>query len=684
MLYHSGGIMTQSDIYEYEQKYFDLLQNRVKELTLQADQELKELSGVPSRHLGIRVEQEAMQDNLLAKAYRLSKANDNLCFGKITLENQDSWYIGKVGLSDQHQDKLLLDWRSPVAGLFYQASALQDKGVARKRLFRSKNNKIITISDEEYIKGICSDLVLSQDSALKEALNRKRTGRMQEIIATIESEQDRIMRLPNEGLLVIQGAPGTGKTVVGLHRAAYLLYQERLKLADRGVLVIGPNTKFLSYIEEVLPMLGEYEVELGLVESLVKAFDISYKDTLTMDQAKNDKSFINGLKNVVESLRNIPQEKIELNLIGEKITLYPEEVKKAITYAVGQEDTYNQQRELFLSKMLENLTTKLVELRELDTQDMEQEDYQEITEELRDSSLIRRTLNTIWFPYSAEQVLFKIAKDNKLLNKAKLGSFYPQFLISKEKYLKQEYSLNDILILDELVGYLGEYKPKYIDEHQSYNTKSNYLVDPKTYGHVIVDEAQELSYLAWRALRRRVPSGSATVLGDIYQRESTVMDLSWEEIQEAFNARKMRVEELKINYRTPKSIFDISLALLKEIKGLDREVSSIREVEDSYKVIEGDYQLSLVAERFKNLSKDGLGTIIVPNQLLAELGENPISQWATTADQSKGIEYDFVIILEPDLILQEGFSRLYVALTRATTYLEIYSTSQTNHSLKVQ
>ena len=676
--------MTQSEIYEYEQKYFDLLQNRVKELTLQADQELKELSGVPSRHLGIRVEQEAMQDNLLAKAYRLSKANDNLCFGKITLENQDSWYIGKVGLSDQYQDKLLLDWRSPVAGLFYQASALQDKGVARKRLFRSKNNKIVTISDEEYIKGVCSDLVLSQDSALKEALNRKRTGRMQEIIATIESEQDRIMRLPNEGLLVIQGAPGTGKTVVGLHRAAYLLYQERLKLADRGVLVIGPNTKFLSYIEEVLPMLGEYEVELGLVESLVKAFDISYKDTLTMDQAKNDKTFINGLKNVVESLRNIPQEKIELNLIGEKITLYPEEVKKAITYAVGQEDTYNKQRELFLSKMLENLTTKLVELRELDNQEMEREDYQEITEELRDSSLIRSTLNTIWFPYSAEQVLFKIAKDNKLLNKAKLGSFYPQFLISKENYLKQEYSLNDILILDELVGYLGEYKPKYIDEHQSYNPKSNYLVDPKTYGHVIVDEAQELSYLAWRALRRRVPSGSATVLGDIYQRESTVMDLSWEEIQEAFNARKMRVEELKINYRTPKSIFDISLALLKEIKGLDREVSSIREVEDSYKVIEGDYQLSLIAERFKNLSKDGLGTIIVPNELLAELRENPISQWATTADQSKGIEYDFVIILEPDLVLQEGFSRLYVALTRATTYLEIYSTSKTNHSLKVQ
>lgn len=676
--------MDQSLIYEREQRYFDLLQERIIELTNQTKSDLSNISGQNSRHLGMRVEQEAMQDNLLAKSERLARANENLCFGKISLINGDNWYIGKIGLSDNNQDKLLLDWRSPVAGLFYKASAVADNGVARKRLFRSKNKKIISINDEEYVKGICQDLILSQDSALKEALGRKRTGKMQEIIATIETEQDRIMRLPNEGLLVIQGAPGTGKTVVGLHRAAYLLYTERSTLAERGVLVLGPNTQFLNYIEEVLPMLGEYDVELGLVASLVKAFDIKYKDTLLGDQTKNSKELILGLKEIISSLRKLPAKNIEFNLLGEKITLTVEEIKKAITHALAQEDTYNDARPIFLTRCLELLTNKLIALRELDTQDFIAEDYQEITEELRDSSMVRSALNQIWLPYSAEQVLYKMAKNPELLKKSKLSKFYPELSKYKENYLNQHYSLNDLLILDELVGYLGEYKPKYIDEHQSFTPKSNYLVDPKTYGHAIVDEAQELSFLAWRALRRRLPSGSATVLGDMFQRESNVMDLSWEDIKEAFNARKMRVEELKINYRTPKSIFDISLALLKEEKGLEREVSSIREVENSYVIKEGAYELSLVAERFEKLSESGLGTIIVPNELLEGYKKYPLGEWVTSADQSKGIEYDFVIILEPDTILREGFSRLYVALTRATTYLEVYSTTLTKSSLKAR
>lgn len=665
--------MGQEAIYEHEQLYFDQLQARIKEISAQTNQELANFSGTPSRHLGIRVEQEAMQDNLMAKSEKLSRANENLCFGKITLSNKDSWYIGKIGLSDTNQDKLLLDWRSPMAGLFYKASAVEDNGVARKRLFRSKENKIISISDEEYIKGICKDLVLSQDSALKEALNRKRTGKMQEIIATIEVEQDRIMRLPNDGMLVIQGAPGTGKTVVGLHRAAYLLYNDRLNLADRGVLVVGPNTKFLNYIEEVLPMLGEYEVELGLVSSLVNAFDVKYKDDLQGDQAKNNIDFILGLKSVVSSLRNIPTKNITFNLTGEKILLTVDDIRKAVSHALTQEETYNNQRITFLNRILKILTDKIVILREIDTNDFEAEEYDEITQELREDLIVRKTINQIWLPYSAEQVLYKISKDSKLLNKSGLASHYSELSKYKERYLNQVYSLNDILILDELVGYLGEYKPKYIDDHISYNPKSNYLVEPKTYGHVIVDEAQELSYLAWRALRRRIPSGSATILGDMYQRESDVMDLSWEEIKEAFSARKMRVEELKINYRTPKSIFDISLALLKEERNQLREVSSIREVENSYNLITGDYKYQDIAVKFTELSKEGLGVIIVPEILLADLSQSPIAPWVCTADQSKGVEYDFVMILEPTLILEEGFSRLYVALTRATTYLEVYT-----------
>ena len=655
-----------------EEESLNTLYNRVKNIIDEKKSSVAEITGRQIGHLANRVESEALLAHQLDKMGKLERSLDNLCFGRIFLDDARDYYIGKIGVTDEAQDNLLLDWRTPVAGKFYQASSVNPNGVACKRIFRSTQKdfkvQINSLSDEEFIKNIVSEVVLSEDSALKDALNRKRTGKMSEIVATIESEQDRIMRLPTAGTLVIQGAPGTGKTVVGLHRAAYLLYVERERLKDRGVLVVGPNGKFLSYIDQVLPLLGEYDVDLALIESLVASYPIAYQDDKKDSDAKNEVAFVEAVERAVKNLVNLPDSALTLDLTGERVTISRNELERALRGAEGQDYNYNETRDIFIKKVMESIVRKLKDLREIEDEDFGEEEFHEVMEELRDSEVARRALNLMYMPYSAEQVLWKLSREKRLWKGSKidgtkvLGKF-------SENYRKAQYSLNDILLLDVLAGKLGEYDPLYRDGHKEGYVKSNILVDPKLYGHLVADEAQEITYLGWRALGRRVIGGSATILGDKFQQDAKVADISWENAALALGSRNVRVEELKINYRTPMEINELSLKYL-ERHGSSREVSSIRDQEDCVNVFIEKLDVSKIFAEYNRLKEDGLTVVVAPERyssLFAGLEMDLVS-----ARESKGVEWDHIIIVDPEAIEAEGISNLYVSLTRATQSLTIF------------
>ena len=655
-----------------EQAYFDTLHERLNHLIRENLDKYNQLKNTPpSRHAQIRTEEEAYMQSYLSRGTSLSDSAEQLCFGKITLLTGEKYYIGKTSLSTEKQELLLMDWRAPKASLYYSATLENPQSVVSKRLFTSKNSKIINLTDEEFIPGQQEDLLLSQDSILLMSLNRQRTGKMQEIVSTISANQDRIMRLPHHGMLVISGPPGTGKTVVGLHRAAYLLYTERERLNRLGVLIIGPNENFLNYISDVLPLLGEYSTTSSTPHNLISIYPVKREDSEQEIIWKNDPKFISQLKEIINGYIKIPEKGLNFKLIGENLSLTSKEIVQSLTWATHQEEKYNEIRTPFLKHLLEKLTHKLAILREYE--EIEEDEFNELYEELKDNPAIRKALNSIYLPYTPEQILYKISKDPTPLIERNLSHIASQISLNQENYLFQNYSPLDLYLIDELANLLGLYHAPLIEGDKSYNPPSNLLHREEVYGHLIVDEAQELLPLHWRALKRRTPSGSATILGDLNQR-SALTTLSWKEIATILNRGEFHLEKLTLNYRTPKTLNDLAQDFLNS-NGINIDfVESVRELDNCLTIntqnekIEKNIILSTLAKLGEN---PGITKAILPESLISAYGfsENPS---IISPIKSKGLEYDNILLVEPSLILHENsINELYVTLTRATQKLEI-------------
>ncbi|UGT41185.1 AAA family ATPase [Nocardia yamanashiensis] len=750
---------------EREQQYLTKLYQQLDGMRAYAQRRLKtvllETGGTPQA----RSERESYTQLYSEDLSKYDAAEHGLCFGRIDLADGvsgdgspaeangsngsgDYRYIGRIGILDESADyeTLLLDWRAPLARPFYLATTAAPDGVTRRRHIRSRNRKVTAVNDE-YLDldaarrdGVVNDdSGVGSESALLSALNAARTGHMNDIVETIQSEQDAIIRSEHKSVLVVQGGPGTGKTAVALHRAAYLLYTYRQQLDKAGVLIIGPNSTFLDYIGQVLPSLGETGVLLSTIGNLYPGVQATLEDSLRAGELKGSLDMLEVLKKGVRDWQEVPSEPIRLHFDGHDLTLDRKIVTKARGRARSSRRPHNLARPVFAAGVVDALTDQLAQAiganplggRNL----LSQTDLTEIRDEMRADADIQRAIAGLWPILSPQDVLAGLWADPK-----RLASAAGQLSAADREELYRpdhgEFSDADAPLLDELAELLGvddteererarrrwraqlaeaqdaldiltgsapqdledELDPELlmaydlIDASQlaerqqvrtSQTTAERAAGDRTwTYGHVIVDEAQELSEMAWRMVMRRIPNRWITAVGDVAQTGDPAGASSWQQVLEPYVAKRWKLTELTVNYRTPSEIMAIAADVLAEI---DPGVSIPRSIRDSgfrptAHRVNAD-ELSTEIKRLVDAEADhpGTTTVIVPHDLMPELGHlNGDSVRVLTVHDVKGLEFDAVILAEPHRILGEsprGMNDLYVALTRATQRLAVVHTA---------
>jgi len=642
-------------------------------------------------HVQLAQEQELLDANNREQLRNLESVTGKLCFGRIDLEEGSSYRLGRIGLTDGEDERVLIDWRAPVAAAFYQASASNPLGLRRRRHLRTNERDVVKVSDDVFDNQLLEESVLSEDGSLFAALNAERTGRMGDIVATIQAHQDKVMRSTADGLLIIDGAPGTGKTVVALHRAAYLLFNRREQLARRGVLIIGPNPQFLRYIEDVLPSLGETHVVLSTIGQLVPGFTGTKRDHAALAELKADTRLAKVLAAAVRQRVRIPANGLTINHDGEQLVLTPGQLKAAVRYGKDQDTQYNGGRTPFLKKLLEELVGQLAELRGYPPEDpFAQHD---LHDELRASPKVRRALNMMWMPLTPQKLLAELLKNPSALTSAAQGILTDteeQLLRSSASaWEAEDWSVDDIPIIDEVCELLG---PMPIKTAQGYNeegyedlqgddnfhnlTVAERAADDRewSYGHLVVDEAQELTPMAWRMLLRRVPMRSITVVGDLSQRTTPGAITSWDELTSTVT--KSTVETFDVNYRTPAAVMDLATSMLQASGAPRRAITSVRDLPEAVKVYKSAEE---VEHLISAATLSGTGAVIVADRTNPpEPCKNLHAGWVLIdAYAAKGMEFDEVLVYDPVAVQEAaGSTGLYVSLTRPTRKLHLYAPTE--------
>ena len=670
---------------------------------------------------------------------QLNEVDERLAFGRLELIGGVNRYIGRIGLRDDEQSPILLDWRVPQASAFYQATAATPLGARARRHLTSRGREITRIEDEifdaEMLEGDTSDL--QGEGALLAALRAERTGRMSDIVATIQAEQDRIIRSDLAGVLVVQGGPGTGKTAVALHRAAYLLYSHRERLRSTGVLIVGPSPSFLQYIEAVLPSLGETGVVLASVGQLYPGLDTTIEDVPDVAALKGSEEMAGLISRAVRSRQRVPVEAQVLEVNGEKITLEPTLVARAMAAAQQRRKPHNIARQNFQKAVLAALTRTLADQLRARGNTIDDSDLSWLREDVRSSPDVRIALNTAWLPLTPERFL-----EDLFARRQWRASLTPRWSAERRALLQRDrgapFTISDIPLLDEAAELLGEFDVTQDAEKRERNqqrkrdvenaeaairnmgvkglvnaedlaagfaetavrgsTADRAAADRRwTYGHIVVDEAQELSAMQWRVLRRRCPLRSFTIVGDVAQASSAVAAPNWSQALKALSD-DFRLEELTVNYRTPSQISEAAETIALA-HGLPITRSrAVRDTEwpvDSVTVDPDELIAAVTDVVDEDRETDARGTlaVIAPARVrrlifeaLAREHGNSVGEGAAglsrpiavlTPQEAKGLEFDAVVIAEPDEILTgsaRGVGALYVAMTRPTQRLHLVGT----------
>lgn len=667
------------------------------------------------------------------EASRLESIVDGLVFGRIDNTDDSTHYIGRIGLRDQGGDQILIDWRAPASRPFYQATGANPQDVVRRRHIRTRGRAVIGVEDELLNTDSKPDgkLVFQGEGALMQALSEARDGQMSDIVSTIQAEQDAIIRRGSDGLLVIQGGPGTGKTAVALHRAAYLLYAERARLESSGVLIVGPSNIFLRYIDQVLPSLGENGVVSTTIGRLLPGYSAIAQDSSQAREIKGRMAWVDIAKRAVRSFERVPND-TPLSIASYRVTLRSETVKAARASARRSGKPHNEAWEGFALELMDDLA------RQMNEQVGASEHLSWYHDYIRGSKEARRAINLAWLPVSALQVLEKL-----YANETFLEQMAPELTESERATIRRlrgsALSESDIPILDELEELLGalpsasasanareQARKREIDAageaiaamglghgmvsasmlaeraagEGSDLTLSQRALRDRTwaYGHVIVDEAQELSPLAWNSLLRRCPSRSFTVTGDLDQRSSAGRAKSWSDVLGPAMRAYQGEEILTVSYRTPAAILDRANALMDELgTPAHYPLVAARDVVDAYaKTTTGgsvqELQAVVKAEDAMLSKRVGAGNgriaVIASPTSIRHLRE--ACGWGSSLDEriclitpveSKGLEFDTVILWEPNEIIADSPGDIYVALTRPTYRLHAVSSSPLPNAL---
>ncbi|MET9395725.1 ATP-dependent DNA helicase [Streptomyces sp. NPDC006624] len=730
-----------------EQEFVDGLYARVDALRGDAETSVTDALAQGDTPMQARLERDILVAERSGLLAALNAVDGSLCFGRIDLTSGVTHHIGRIGLrtDDAERTPVLIDWRADVARPFYLATGHTPMGLRRRRHIATEGRTVTHLHDEILDLGDerrTGHEDPTGDAVLLAALNSARTGRMGDIVRTIQADQDRIIRAPHRGVLVVEGGPGTGKTAVALHRAAYLLYEHRELLAKRAVLIVGPNPAFLGYIGEVLPSLGETGVLLATVGELYPGVKATATDTPEAAAVKGRADLAEVLAEAVRSRQALPDPVIAIEHDREVLMLDDGlvNVARERTRAAGL--PHNAAREHFEGHILNALTDLYAERIGTDPFDgsslLDPSDITQIRDDLAENPEVWAAIDQLWPVLTPQRLVADfLAAPEEFLSEADADAV--------RRPVTRRWTVADVPLLDEAAELLGEddrsareraerererqiayaqgvldvsyasrtyeFEDKEEDDPESSEVLSAHdIIDAErfaerheeddhrsaaeraaadrgwAFGHIIVDEAQELSPMAWRLLMRRSPTRSMTLVGDPAQTAEAAGVGSWADILSPYVEDRWEHTRLGVNYRTPAEIMDVAAAVVRAEHPDFEPPSSVRSTGVRPWARATDDLPGAVAKAVGELTpQEGRLAVIAPRDLHRGIAarldgvtagaEPDLTRSVVLLDprQAKGLEFDSVLVVEPG---RYGTSDLYVALTRATQRLGVVHTGE--------
>ncbi|WP_028045770.1 AAA family ATPase [Cellulomonas sp. URHE0023] len=596
------------------------------------------------------------------------QASTPLFFGRLDLtdaldDGATRYYVGRRHVTDDASHPLVLDWRAPVSRAFYRASTREPLNVAVRRRFGSSGGELTSFEDDHLDRGQESG---PSSRILTDEIERPRVGPMRDIVATIQPEQDELVRADLDVSLCVQGGPGTGKTAVGLHRAAYLLFTHRQRLERGGVLVVGPNRALIQFVSTVLPALGELDVEQISIDELYPV-DARRVDEPAVAALKHDVRMASLLHRALWSQVVPAQEPVTVTYGSYRYTLGPAALDRVVQEVRESSPTYSTGRDRLRARVVGRLQ------RQIEVRDSQapSESWFRATSRSRP---VTRFLDAVWPAVTPEELVHRLLSDRALLAESAeaILTDAEQELLHQVRparsYRAARWSSSDAYLLDEVAGLIDQ---------------------PRRYSHIVVDEAQDLSPMQCRALARRSTHGSLTVLGDLAQGTTPWAARSWSETATHLGRPEAAVVHLTTGFRVPSVLMDYANRLVPALD-LDVPVASSLRHDGSLRVrLVPDTVAAAVEECRAALEREGSVGLVVPDSLV-EAAAQGLSRaglaWGTPEDLAvhrltvvpatvvKGLEFDTVVALEPARIVAEeprGWNRLYVVLTRAVSDLVV-------------
>ena len=620
-------------------------------------------------------------------------------------------YIGRMGVRDDEYEPLVIDWRAPAASAFYRATPVAPQNVVRRRVLRCRDSKVLGVEDDLMVTDAPEGMTVVGDGALMAALTRSRGAQMRDIVATIQQHQDEAIRADARGITEITGGPGTGKTVVALHRAAYLLYSDRRRFESGGILVVGPSAAYTAYIERVLPSLGEDSVTLRALGDIVDGWTSVRLDAPAAAEIKGSLRIRKVLRKAAADVAPDAPAALRTMVAGLAVHVDSKGLRE-IRRQILRHHQHNKADAAVLEALGAAAWNQVRSHTNLERP--------EFLDKFEDSPAVESFLKSWWRPIDPREVLLWMADEERLARYAR-GILQPeQQRVLRESFevalTTGEWSIADVALMDDLMARLGEvpepereerglYEIEEFDNLADYGvneveiTGSRRQVDevgyeitpadarerllmgrltrPEEYSHVLVDEAQDLSPMQWRALGRRGRYASWTVVGDLAQASWPDLDEAHEAREEAFGTKRRQSFHMTTNYRNAREIFDFAATLIQRYVPDADIPQAVRETGNhpvSLDVPADEAALVTAAQEQTSVLLDqveGSVAVIAPatwRDKLAQLAE--LSPRVVVIDpmSTKGLEYDATLVVDPDEITAEspgGARVLYVVLTRA-------------------
>ena len=690
----------------HEQRHVDLVYERLEATRARAKAyEAEGHRRAQFGHEGGLVERDSIVYQAAVWLQRLEAEEEGLVFGRLDFEDREVRYIGRLGVRDEEYEPLAVDWRAPAAAVFYQATPVDRREVVRRRTIKSSGRKVTRLDDDLLAPDseLANELTVIGDGALMAALTRKRGTVMHDIVATIQREQDLAVRSPGDGATLITGGPGTGKTAVALHRAAYLLFNERRRFESGGVLIVGPSRVFTAYVEQVLPSLGEHTAALRSLGELRDGVHSTRHDRASLAAIKGGLGMLPILERAVRNAPPGVPESFRTTYQGNVVHLDRRALDRVRSIALGRGHAAaggpqpNTQRAHVASTLLEAAWERLP--REL--RDRRRTERAHFDRDLRDRTEFDLFVEA-WWPYrEADEVLRSLGDEATLKSLAgpdltveQIGALAASWRgrgSAPDGARFEDWSVEDVPLLAELEQLLG---PVPVDEREPEDPFADSGVaevsswgerNPavrrdtgrETYAHVIVDEAQDLSPMQWRVLGRLGRRASWTVVGDPVQSAWPDPEESRLAMELALGDQKRYRHELRTNYRNSAEIYEYAARFAKRAMPDVELPEAVRKtgfppeehadldtaVQAALTAVEGTVGVITTLAAFDGVSAS-----------LAALAEREPRLVVLTDLDAKGLEYDAAVVLDPDAIAAEspaGLRTLYVALTRATQRLYV-------------